>query len=129
VTDLIDISKICRCFVVDKTVINKILMCLFDRGNPAVQCNAVMALAGLALATQHFVTSLDNKDLKRANEFKEHMSHSHWLMLVIDSCMSLVDFTYKPKAGLLGLCQQVRNTYTINSFLTFSFNLKLKMVK
>ncbi|XP_052794014.1 focadhesin-like [Mya arenaria] len=76
------------------------------KGNPTIQWNAVLALSGLATATQRYVTSLDREELKRTNQITEHISHSHWLMLVLDSLMSLVDFTFTPKAGMLGLCQQ-----------------------
>lgn len=93
----------------------------YFRGNPSTQCSAILALSGLAQATQSYVSSMDNEELKIANEIKEFRSHSHWLMSVIDSCMSLVDFTYQPKAELIGLCQQVN--FCILKLLQIFFHL------
>ncbi|XP_052281893.1 focadhesin-like isoform X6 [Dreissena polymorpha] len=76
------------------------------RGSPTVQFNAILALTGLAQAVQRFATSLSKEEMAAANQITEHISHSHWLMLLLDSLMSLVDFTFKPKAGLMGFCQQ-----------------------
>jgi len=71
----------------------------------------VLALSGLALACHQYASGLEKQELQLANQNSEHISHSHWLMLVMDSLMSLVDFTFSPKAGLLGLSQQVDSIF------------------
>ncbi|XP_060554387.1 focadhesin-like [Ruditapes philippinarum] len=76
------------------------------RGNPSVQFNAVLALSGLARSVHRYISSLDSEERKRMDDVTEHTSHSHWLVIMIDSCMSLIDFTYMPKSTLFGLCQQ-----------------------
>ena len=75
--------------------------------NPSIQSNAILALAGLLNIVHRYTTSLEPAELKTAELSTEYKSHSHWLMVVIESLMSLVDFQYKPKGELLGLCQQV----------------------
>ena len=75
--------------------------------NPSIQSNAILALAGLLNIVHRYTTSLEPAELKTTELGTEHKSHSHWLMVVIESLMSLVDFQYKPKGELLGLCQQV----------------------
>ncbi|XP_053406121.1 focadhesin-like isoform X2 [Mercenaria mercenaria] len=74
--------------------------------NPSVQFNAVLALSGLAHSVHRYMASLDADEKKSLDEVLEHTSHSHWLIMMIDSCMSLIDFTYTPKSALFGLCQQ-----------------------
>ena len=77
------------------------------RGNPSIQSNAILSLACLLNTVHKYATSLEPGDLKSAESSTEYKSHSHWSIIVIESLMSLVDFQYKPKGDLLGLCQQV----------------------
>ena len=76
--------------------------------NPSIQSNAVLALAGLLNIVYRYATSLEPAELKTASLSTEYKSHSHWIMVVIESLMSLVDLQFKPKGELLGLCQQVK---------------------
>ena len=76
--------------------------------NPSIQSNAVLALAGLLNVVHRYATSLEPTELKTPDLSTEYKSHSHWLIVAIESLMSLVDFQYKPRGELLGLCQQVK---------------------
>ena len=79
--------------------------------NPSIQSNAVLALAGLLNIVHRYATSLEPAELKTSSLSTEYKSHSHWMMVVIESLMSLVDLQFKPKGELLGLCQQVKLTF------------------
>ena len=76
--------------------------------NPSIQSNAILSLAGLLNIVHRYATSLEPAELKTAESSTEYKSHSHWSIIVIESLMSLVDFQYKSKGNLLGLCQQVQ---------------------
>lgn len=80
---------------------------LFNRGSPAVQANCIYALAGLAATVSKFVSMMDKQEMKDVEDCTEYKSHSHWLTVVMDTIMSLMDINFKPKGRLLGLCQQV----------------------
>ncbi|XP_064607895.1 focadhesin-like isoform X2 [Liolophura sinensis] len=75
-----------------------------SRGNPTCQANCVFALAGLTATVNNYSTGLDPEDLKNVSH--EHMSHSHWLAVVMDTLMSLMDVKFQPSGQLLGMCQQ-----------------------
>ncbi|XP_067665779.1 focadhesin-like [Haliotis asinina] len=77
-----------------------------SRGNPTAQGNSVLALAGLAVAASRHATGLDEDSLKAAEETCQHLSHSHWLTVAMDTIMCLMEVSFKPKGKILGLCQQ-----------------------
>ncbi|KAK3097709.1 hypothetical protein FSP39_012361 [Pinctada imbricata] len=77
-----------------------------SRGSPTMQGNAILSLAGLAWVVHKHVCGLDKESRVAADNSTEYKSHSHWLTVVIDTMMSLMDITYAPKGQLLGLCQQ-----------------------
>ncbi|XP_046545325.1 focadhesin-like [Haliotis rubra] len=77
-----------------------------SRGNPTGQGNSVLALAGLAVAASRHATGLDEESLKAAEDTCQHLSHSHWLTVAMDTIMCLMEVSFKPKGKILGLCQQ-----------------------
>ncbi|KAK3602758.1 hypothetical protein CHS0354_027755 [Potamilus streckersoni] len=81
-----------------------------SRGNPSVQSNSILALSGLALCVHRFATGLDNDSLKEAENCTQHLSHSHWLTVAMETLMLLMDVNYNPKGTLLGMCQQKSST-------------------
>ena len=62
-----------------------------------------------------FANGLDPERLKESDTATEHLSHSHWLSVAVDTILSLRDVSYKPRGKLLGLCQQVGMCYLGNS--------------
>ena len=54
-----------------------------------------------------FASGLDPELLKECDTATEHLSHSHWLSVAVDTILSIRDVSYKPRGQLLGLCQQV----------------------
>ncbi|XP_071110148.1 focadhesin-like [Haliotis cracherodii] len=77
-----------------------------SRGNPTRQGNSVLALAGLAVSASRHATGLDEESLKAAEDTCQHLSHSHWLTVAMDTIMCLMEVSFKPKGKILGLCQQ-----------------------
>lgn len=77
-----------------------------SRGNPSQQANAVLALTGVTVFTSRMAGSLDPGVLKECDAATEHVSHSHWLTMAVDTILSLRDVRYRPRGKLLGLCQQ-----------------------
>ncbi|XP_041369730.1 focadhesin-like [Gigantopelta aegis] len=88
-----------------------------SRGNPTMQGNSVLALAGLAVSVSRFASSLDKKSLQDEGVATQHIGHSHWLTVVMDTIMHVMDVTFKPKEKLLGLCQQRSATDRIQASL------------
>ena len=72
-----------------------------------MQSNSVLALAGLAVSVSRFASSLDKKTLQDEAMATQHIGHSHWLTVVMDTIMHVMDVSFKPKEKLLGICQQV----------------------
>ncbi|XP_050400636.1 focadhesin isoform X2 [Patella vulgata] len=77
-----------------------------SRESPSVQGNSILALSGLAVAVSRVVSGLQDDDLEKAKKVSQHMSHSCWLMIVLDTIMCLMDVEYKSKGDILGMCQQ-----------------------
>ncbi|XP_060062505.1 focadhesin-like, partial [Ylistrum balloti] len=75
-------------------------------GNPTMQSNSIYALGGLAVTVNRHSNGLDTETAKAAEESAEFMSPSHWLTVVMDTIMSLMDVNFTPKGNLIGLCQQ-----------------------
>ena len=78
-------------------------MCIF-RGNPSVQGNSVLALAGLAQAVSLFVQQQNS-----SGETEQYQRNTEWLNMVADTIMVVLDGNYKPKDPTLVWCQQVNN--------------------
>ncbi|OWF34881.1 focadhesin-like isoform X2 [Mizuhopecten yessoensis] len=78
-----------------------------SRGNPTMQSNSIYALAGLAVTVNRHGNGLDTEAAKAAEDSSEFMSPPHWLTVVIDTIISLMDVTFTPKGKLIGLCQQL----------------------
>ncbi|XP_022331606.2 focadhesin-like [Crassostrea virginica] len=76
------------------------------RESPNVQGNAILSLGGLALVSQKYWSDLDKESQGQLDQVKEFQSQAHWLTVVMDTLMSLMDVTFKPKGGILGICQQ-----------------------
>ncbi|XP_061172326.1 focadhesin-like [Saccostrea echinata] len=77
-----------------------------SRESPSVQGNAVLSLGGLVLATQKHWVDLDKETQGQLDQVKEFQTQSHWVTIVMDTLMSLMDVTYQPKGSILGICQQ-----------------------
>lgn len=59
------------------------------------------------LVSQKYWSDLDKESQGQLDQVKEFHSQAHWLTVVMDTLMSLMDVTFKPKGGILGICQQV----------------------
>ncbi|XP_062616026.1 focadhesin-like, partial [Saccostrea cucullata] len=77
-----------------------------SRESPNVQGNAVLSLGGLVLATQKHWVDLDQVTQGQLDEVREFQPQSHWVAVVMDTLMSLMDMTFQPKGSILGICQQ-----------------------
>ena len=74
---------------------------LYSRGNPTVQGNSVIALAGLAAK----ISQLPVKDERQAST--QYSSRKDWLLRVADTLMVVLDGNFKPKGEPMQWCQQV----------------------
>ena len=72
------------------------------RGNPSVQGNSVLALAGLARAVSIFVQQQTSSETT-----EQYQRNSEWLNVVAETVMVVLDGNYKPKGPTLVWCQQV----------------------
>lgn len=101
-----------------------------SRGNPTMQSNSIYALAGLAVTVNRYRNGLDTEVIKATEESSEFLSPSHWLTVVIDTIMSLMDVAFTPKGKLLGLCQQqsVENRLPASLLAQASASLALSQV-
>ena len=79
----------------------------FFRGSPSVQANSLLALAALAVHSSRHSDSLDQDALKALRETPEHLSQAHWLNIVTDTFMAILDVTFEPQGKILAVCQQV----------------------
>lgn len=74
------------------------------RGNPSVQGNSVLALAGLAQAVSLFVQQQNS-----SGATEQYQRNTDWLIMVADTIMVVLDGNYKPKGPTLVWCQHVSN--------------------
>ena len=65
------------------------------RGQPTVQANCVHALTGLVLAVCRHVTTMTPESLKTSAEAPEHLSHSHWLSIAVNTVTVCHDPSFK----------------------------------
>ena len=79
----------------------------FFRSGPSVQANCVLALAGLALTTTQYANGLDEAGTAAAKEATEHLGHPHWLSIMTNTLMGLLDPQNPPQGRVFSLCQQV----------------------
>ncbi|XP_068741397.1 focadhesin-like [Montipora capricornis] len=87
-----------------------------SRGNPSVQGNSVLALAGLARAVVQFIQQQSS-----SGETEQYQRNTEWLSLVADTILVVLDGNYKPKGPTLVWCQQVSSpTSTASSVLARS---------
>lgn len=83
------------------------LVSLHFRGNPSVQGNSVLALAGLARAVSIFVQQQSS-----SGTTESYQRNAEWLNMVADTLMVVLDGNYKAKGPTLVWCQQV-NSYKL----------------
>jgi len=87
-----------------------------SRGNPSVQGNSVLALAGLARAVSIFVQQQSS-----SGTTESYQRNTEWLNVVADTLMVVLDGNYKAKGPTLVWCQQVSSaTSTASSLLARS---------
>ncbi|XP_022783954.1 focadhesin-like isoform X5 [Stylophora pistillata] len=87
-----------------------------SRGNPSVQGNSVLALAGLARAVSIYVGQQTSSETT-----EQYQRNNDWLSVVTDTVMVVLDGNYKPKGPTLVWCQQVSSpTSTASSLLARS---------
>eukprot|EP00112_Aurelia_sp_Birch-Aquarium-sp1_P008564 Seg1947.2 transcript_id=Seg1947.2/GoldUCD/mRNA.D3Y31 product=Focadhesin protein_id=Seg1947.2/GoldUCD/D3Y31 len=72
-----------------------------SKGNPTVQGNSVIALAGLAAK----ISQLPVKD-ERQSSSAQYSSRKDWLLRVADTVMVVLDGNFKPKGEPMQWCQQ-----------------------
>ncbi|XP_015773334.1 PREDICTED: LOW QUALITY PROTEIN: focadhesin-like [Acropora digitifera] len=83
-----------------------------SRGNPSVQGNSVLALAGLAQAVALFVQQQTS-----SGATEQYQRNTEWLSLVADTIMVVLDGNHKPKGPTLVWCQQVSSPSSTASSL------------
>ncbi|XP_044183101.1 focadhesin-like isoform X2 [Acropora millepora] len=83
-----------------------------SRGNPSVQGNSVLALAGLAEAVFLFV-----QQQASSGATEQYQRNTEWLSLVADTIMVVLDGNHKPKGPTLVWCQQVSSPSSTASSL------------
>jgi len=87
-----------------------------SRGNPSVQGNSVLALAGLARAVSIFIQQQSS-----SGTTESYQRNTEWLNMVADTLMVVLDGNYKAKGPTLVWCQQVSSaTSTASSLLARS---------
>lgn len=97
------------------------LASLHFRGNPSVQGNSVLALAGLARAVSIFVQQQSS-----SGTTEPYQRNTEWLNMVADTLMVVLDGNYKAKGPTLVWCQQVNN-YRLLHELSWSTSALLIM--
>ena len=90
-----------------------IVYCIFlvflYRGRPAVQANAVFALVGLATTVAKYASGLSPEATEAGSKVTEHLGTPHWLSMVINTVLSILDVNFKPSSRIFYICQQVSN--------------------
>ena len=79
------------------------------RGRPAVQANAVFALAGLATTVAKYANTLNADATAAASKVTEHLGMPHWLSMVLNTILSILDVNFKPTSRIFHICQQVKS--------------------
>ena len=67
----------------------------------------MVALAALAVTTTKYANNLDAESLEKAAEATEHLGQAHWLNVVVNTVLAILDFSYQPSVRVLQICQQV----------------------
>ncbi|KAK3740115.1 hypothetical protein QZH41_012352, partial [Actinostola sp. cb2023] len=93
-----------------------------SRGNPSVQGNSVLALAGLAVAVSTYVSQQSPNNQSNESDGSTGVDERHrareWLCVVADTLMVVLDGNYKACTAPLTWCQQVSSpTSTASSLL------------
>ena len=98
-----------------KIIRTKLVSCsclfLINRGNPTAQGNSILSLAGLAVSTSKFASGLDEESQQAGDAVTAHLSQPHWLNIVANTVLVVLDVKYQPQGRILPLCQQVQHVY------------------
>ena len=88
-----------------------------------MQGNCVVALAALAVTTTKYAHNLDAEALEKAAEATEHLGQAHWLSVVVNTVLAILDFSYQPTARVMQICQQVRCGYMFQKCVFFNIRV------
>ena len=92
---------------------------LSSRGNPSVQANSVLGLAGLASTMATYMAQQTDSESRRetdsegspgsdsASQEQQYQGSREWLVIVADTMIVILDGNYKAKGPTLQWCQQV----------------------
>ncbi|XP_061106929.1 focadhesin [Conger conger] len=67
------------------------------KDSPVVQGNSILALSGLATVLSKYESSLPTEELGSAQVGPEILSTQHWVSMVMDTMLSVVSSSYRPK--------------------------------
>ena len=70
-----------------------------------------MALAGLAVTVNKYVSGLDDETMKTAEEAEEHLSQNHWTNIVTNTLLRILD----PHTSITGRTLQM--CHLVNQFI------------
>jgi hypothetical protein len=83
------------------------MICFYCRGSPKSAGNALQALAALAGAVSEYANQLDAEEAKVVSEVSEHLGQGHWLSMVANTLLAIVDVRYEPSSRVFNICPQV----------------------
>ncbi|XP_074650317.1 focadhesin-like [Tubulanus polymorphus] len=83
------------------------------KGNPSVQANSLLALAGLAVAVNRYVTNQDPDVIAMAEDSTEHLKIGHWTLTVVETIFRVLDHTYKPKTNIFQWGQSIVGSLSV----------------
>ncbi|ELT97246.1 hypothetical protein CAPTEDRAFT_221086 [Capitella teleta] len=76
------------------------------KGNPKSTANAVHALAALVDASTDYSNGLDADEAKVVAMVPEHLGQGHWVNIVTNTLLSIVDVRYEPSSRIFNLSPQ-----------------------
>lgn len=62
------------------------------------------------MVTSKYASGIDDKVAAAAKEATEYLSHTHWLSIVANTMMAILDPKYEPTGRIFTMCQQVIKT-------------------